>query len=175
MTELHGLPVTTESQNKPQNISDLLSFPLLLQRAGLTFYNKKKHRSSIPSSDAQLIRQYAFRAALPLSICSHSLRSHVYISVLPDRTVPAVGISSRYSAHLCATRCILVDVHDIMIYRKHRGFVHVPDCDFKGGSVFERAEIGKTRIHMCIHPLNVEGVGLLSLVVQRLLGKGTMG
>lgn len=99
----------------------------------------------------------------------------MYIDDLPDRTVPAVRISSRYSAHLCATRCVLVHIHDIMIYRKDRGFVHIPNCDFKRGSVFEGTEIGKTRIHMCIHPLDVEGVGLLPLVVQRLLGNGTIG
>ncbi len=62
-----------------------------------------------------------------------------------------------------------------MIYRKDRSFVHIPNCDFQGGSVFEGAEIGETRIHVCINPLDVEGVSLLSLKVQRLLGERTAG
>lgn len=100
---------------------------------------------------------------------------YVYISVLPDRTVPAVRISSRYGANLRATRCVLIHVHDIVVDRKDRSLVHIPDRDLQSGGVFERTEIGKTRIHVRIQPLNVEGVGLLSLVVQRLLGKGTIG
>lgn len=96
---------------------------------------------------------------------------HVCISVLPDGAVPTVRISSRHSAHLRATPCVLVDVHDIMVYREDGSLVHVPDRDFKGGSVFERTEIGEARIHMCIHPLDVQSVGLLPLVVQRLLGE----
>ena len=99
----------------------------------------------------------------------------MHIGVLPDRTVPAVRIASRYGTHLRAARRVLIHIHDIMIYGKDRGLVHIPNCDFESGSVFERAEIGETRIHMCIHPLDVEGVGFLSLVVQRLLGKGTIG
>lgn len=90
------------------------------------------------------------------------------IKVLPDRTVPAVGVSSRHGAHLCATGCILIDVHDVMIYGEHRAFVHIPHCDFERGGVFERSEIGKTRVCVRVHPLDVEGVGLLSLKVQRL-------
>lgn len=98
------------------------------------------------------------------------------VSVLPDGAVPAVRISSRHSAHLRATPCVLVHVHDIMVYREDGSFVHVSDRDFKGGSVFERTEIGEARIHMCIHPLDVQSVGLLPLVVQRLLGgKGAQG
>lgn len=90
--------------------------------------------------------------------------------VLPDRTIPAVGVSGCHSAHLCAAGRILIDVHDVMIDREHRAFVHVSHCDFQGGGVFERTEIGKARVCVRVHPLDVEGVGLLSLIVQRLLG-----
>lgn len=107
-------------------------------------------------------------------ICTYS-KANVRVSVLPDRTVPAVRILSCYSAHLCATWWILIYIHDIGIHRKDRRFIHIPNCNFKGGSVFERTKIGKTWIHMCIHPLNVESVGLFSLIVQRLSEKGTAG
>lgn len=93
------------------------------------------------------------------------------ISVLPDGAVPAVRISSRHGAHLRATPCVLVDVHDIMVYREDGGLVHVPHRDFEGGSVFEGTEIGEARVHVCIHPLDVQSVGLLPLVVQRLFGE----
>lgn len=118
------------------------------------------------------MRQYTHRAALPLDISNHSCRLYVHRArVLPDRTVPAVRISSRHAAHLRATRRVLIHVHDKMLQREDGRFVHIPDGDFKGGGVFERTKIGVTRIHMCVHPLDVEGVGLLSLVVERLLGK----
>lgn len=94
--------------------------------------------------------------------------------VLPDRTVPAVGISSRHGTHLCASGCILIDVHDVMIDGEDRAFIHVPHCDFKCGGVFERAKIRKTGVCMRVHPLDVERVGLLSLIVQRLLGMEIM-
>lgn len=106
---------------------------------------------------------FALKQAVPCTLKVHT-------RVLPDRTVPAVGVSGCHSAHLCAAGRILVDVHDVMIDGEHRAFVHISHCDFQGGGVFERTEIGKTRVGVCVHPLNVEGVGLLSLIVQRLLG-----
>lgn len=105
----------------------------------------------------------AFQKAAPYTLKVHT-------RALPDRTVPAVGVSGCHGAHLCATGRILVDVHDVMIDGEHRAFVHISYCDFQGGGVFERPEIGKTRVRVRVHPLNVEGVGLLSLIVQRLLG-----
>lgn len=87
---------------------------------------------------------------------------------LPDRTVPAVRVSSQHGAHLRAARCVLINIQNIMVDRKNGSFVHVPDRDFKGGGVFERAQVGKTRIHVCVDSLDVKGVGLLPLVVQRL-------
>lgn len=93
-----------------------------------------------------------------------------YTSILPDRTVPAVGVPSCHCAHLCASGGILVDVHDVMIDGEHRAFIHIPHCDFKRGGVFERTQIGKTRVCVRVHALDVEGVGLLSLIVKRLLG-----
>ena len=95
---------------------------------------------------------------------------HLAISVLPDRAVPAVGVSSRDGAHLRASRCVLIHIHDVIIHRKDWGFVHVSHSYFKGGGIFERAEKGKTRIHVCVGPLDVERVGLLPLVVQELFG-----
>lgn len=94
----------------------------------------------------------------------------VHTRILPDRTIPAVGVSGCHSAHLGAAGRVLIDVHDIMIDGEHRAFVHVSHCDFQGGGVFERTEIGKTRVRVRVHPLDMEGVGLLSLIVQRLLG-----
>lgn len=94
----------------------------------------------------------------------------MHTRVLPDRTIPAVGVSGCHSAHLCAAGCILIDIHDVMIDGKYRAFVHVSHCDFQGGGVFERTEIGKTRVCVRVHPLDVKGIGLLSLIVQRLLG-----
>lgn len=84
---------------------------------------------------------------------------------LPDRTIPAVRVSGCRGAHLCAARRILIDVHDVMIDGEHRAFVHVSHCDFQGGGVFERTEIGKARVRVRIHPFDVEGVALLSLII----------
>lgn len=111
---------------------------------------------------------FALKQAVPFTLKVHT-------RVLPDRTVPAVGVSGCHGAHLCAAGRILVDVHDVMIDGEHRAFVHISHCDFQGGGVFERTEIGKTRVGVCVHPLNVEGVGLLSLIVQRLLGISISG
>lgn len=93
--------------------------------------------------------------------------------LLPDWTVPAVGVPGCYSPHFGANRSVLVHIHNVIVHRENWGLIHIPYSDFKGGGVFERARVGKTGVQFCIRRLNVKSVSLLPLVVQWLyMGKG---
>lgn len=100
------------------------------------------------------------------------LTSHTgTVGLLPDRAVPAVRIPSCHCPHLCATGCVLINIHDVIIHRKDRGLVHVAHCYFKGGRVFKRSQVGEPRVRVSVRAFNLESVALLPLIVQRLRGR----
>lgn len=104
-------------------------------------------------------------------ICSDNHLKYISITLSknsPDFASSAVRVLSSYHANLCPSWSVFIHIHDIVVHSKHRSLINIPDDELERGSVFERAQVRKTRIQMGVDTFDVQRVCLLLLIVQRL-------
>lgn len=87
---------------------------------------------------------------------------------LPDPAVLAVRILCCYSSHFCADFGVLVYIHDIIIHRENRRFVHISNCYLESCVISKCSQVGEARVQVGVFCCNMQSVLPLLFIVKRL-------
>lgn len=87
---------------------------------------------------------------------------------LPDSTAGGIQVVSRHRANDGSWRSVLVHFHRVGGLGEDRRLIHVQDIHLDCCWILEGPKMKETGVQLCVWRLNLEGVGLLCLIVKSL-------